>query len=67
MEQFKCCLCGEDTEGFGNNPQPLAKNDNDRCCDDCNTLRVIPARLAALMMMDGLTSQVKRFDTEKEN
>jgi hypothetical protein len=67
MEQFKCCLCGEDTEGFGNNPQPLAKGQDDRCCDDCNTLRVIPARLAALMMMDGLTSQVKRFDTGKEN
>jgi len=26
-----------------------------------------PARLSALMMMDGLTSRVKRFDSEKEN
>jgi hypothetical protein len=68
MEQFKCCLCGKLSEGFGNNPDPLPSlNDSDECCDECNGTKVIPARLSALMMMDGLTSRVKRFDSEKEN
>ena len=29
----KCCLCGEEIEGFGNNAEPLSKG---RCCDECN-------------------------------
>lgn len=39
---FKCSICKEAYEGFGNNAQPI--NDG-RCCDDCNML-VIEARLA---------------------
>jgi len=42
-------------------------NDSDECCDECNGTKVIPARLSALLMMDGLSSRVKRFDSEKEN
>lgn len=38
-----CCFCGEEIEGFGNNPQPL-KNGG-RCCDKCNAELVIPERL----------------------
>lgn len=52
MEDRKCCLCGTEcklwhdgAEGWGNNPWPLAE-DPDRCCDDCNWEKVIPARLA---------------------
>lgn len=65
MEQFKCCLCGKDSEGFGNNPDPLpSKNESDECCDECNSTKVIPARMSLLMMMDGLTSRVKGFSKE---
>lgn len=41
----KCCICGKDYEGYGNNPQPL-KNKG-RCCDSCNW-EVINARVLLL-------------------
>lgn len=37
-----CDLCGAGYEGFGHNAAPLVEG---RCCDDCNTLRVLPERL----------------------
>ena len=44
--KLTCCLCGEDFEGYGNNPYPLPmKNEDDRCCDECNYDKVIPERL----------------------
>jgi hypothetical protein len=44
---IKCCLCGDKIlYGFGHNPAPLQiKNDDERCCDNCNTTKVIPARI----------------------
>jgi len=39
-----CPLCGQVFRGMGNNPEPLAEFE-ERCCDDCNTSKVIPARL----------------------
>ena len=44
-EIWRCCLCGEYFTGFGNNPWPLKNNENDRCCDYCNSSKVIPARI----------------------
>ena len=40
-----CILCGYEFMGFGNNPEPLKDFDKGRCCDDCNTDKVIPARI----------------------
>ena len=40
-----CSICGDDFEGMGNNPDPI--NDG-RCCDKCDCLVVIPARLMQL-------------------
>ena len=47
-----CCLCGEPCEpwhepptGYGNNPAPLGEHEDDRCCNVCNDIKVIPARL----------------------
>lgn len=50
MEKFRCCLCGENFEGLGNNPYPLSdeKDSTSRCCDDCNVLFVVPARMNLL-------------------
>lgn len=45
MEKFTCCLCHKNFEGIGNNPYPVVKEDGERCCDDCNALTVIPARM----------------------
>ena len=45
-----CCLCGDEITPenssweFGNNPKPLWKDVNDRCCDGCNEEFVIPFR-----------------------
>lgn len=39
----KCCICGREFKGWGNNPWPL-KVDGE-CCDECNYDFVIPARL----------------------
>lgn len=46
----RCSLCGGPVEawpggyGYGHNPEPL-KPIEERCCDDCNWTKVIPARL----------------------
>ena len=54
-ELIKCCLCKEDIEvsitgwKFGHNPQPLANGEDDRCCDFCNTTKVIPKRLELIL------------------
>lgn len=47
-EKHVCCICGEEFEGFGNNPYPLVKEEGARCCDECNDAVVIPARIEAL-------------------
>jgi len=52
-DQPDCCLCGSPCEpwvpddpetGYGHNPEPLATHP-ERCCNDCNATKVIPARL----------------------
>ena len=39
----KCCICNTYFVGYGNNPAPVKHSG--RCCDSCNTGKVIPARL----------------------
>ena len=39
-------MCGKTFFGYGNNPQPLAKEG--RCCNTCNRVKVIPARMHQL-------------------
>lgn len=44
---MKCCICSEDIEGkHGHNADPVADG---RCCDVCNTMSVIPARLKRML------------------
>lgn len=43
--KYVCCICGEEFNGFGNNPWPVVKEDGALCCDNCNWNTVIPARL----------------------
>lgn len=40
---FICCICGEESIGFGNNPAPY--KEKGKCCDSCNIKFVIPARI----------------------
>jgi len=45
--EAKCCLCGCKLDGYGNNPSPL--KEDGKCCDDCNTYKVIPSRISMLI------------------
>lgn len=45
---YTCCLCGNTFPGFGNNPWPVDRTENARCCDECNAQKVIPARISNL-------------------
>ena len=47
-EKHICCICGQEFTGYGNNPYPVNSDEDARCCDDCNTTKVIPARLEEL-------------------
>lgn len=50
---MKCCICGKEITGWGNNPwgaidedgKPIEFGDDDRCCDECNMTHVIPGRI----------------------
>lgn len=41
----KCCICGRQFSGEGNNPAPVEHHDGDVCCDECNANVVVPLRL----------------------
>jgi len=43
---FTCVLCAGQFSGYGNNPWPLAEAG--KCCNDCDDLKVIPARMVRL-------------------
>lgn len=43
-----CCICGRHFRGYGNNPYPFVKDAGKVCCNDCNAMKVVPARLAEL-------------------
>lgn len=47
-QEYVCCICGKKFTGWGNNPWPVVKDDDARCCDVCNDTEVIPARLAQM-------------------
>ena len=42
---MKCCICGGDAGKYGNSPWPVSGEGV--CCDACNMLVVVPARVAA--------------------
>lgn len=39
---MKCVICGKEIVGYGNNAEPIKFG---RCCNNCNTLYVIPKRI----------------------
>ena len=47
-DAFKCSICGGFFYGWGNNPYPVTKGEDDKCCDNCNDMYVIPARIEEL-------------------
>ena len=57
--RFKCCICGHNCVGYGNNPWPIVNDDNARCCDICNERKVIPERINLVMGHNNGTEQSK--------
>jgi len=45
-----CVLCGAEYDGWGNNPEPVARYEEGQCCDLCNNVVVIPARIGRMNM-----------------
>ena len=48
--EYTCCICRQDCEGYGNNPEPYMpaydkEGNRQYCCRSCNLHFVIPARL----------------------
>ena len=48
--RYRCCICGEVYWGEGNNPEPYKQVG--KCCDNCNLVYVIPARLKQIDMKE---------------
>lgn len=48
-EAFKCSICGGFFYGWGNNPWPVTIGEDDRCCDACNDISVVPARIERML------------------
>ena len=47
---MNCSICNNKiNDRFGNNAQPV---NNGRCCNDCNSTVVIPARIKEMMLDD---------------
>lgn len=46
MKKKKCCICGKEIKGYGNNPYPV--KEKGVCCDECNYKYIIPARLVGI-------------------
>jgi len=44
-EDKTCCICGLDFSEWGNNPEPLMAFESGKCCNVCNDVYVIPARI----------------------
>lgn len=42
--RWVCSICKKQSYGFGNNPQPVKEDVEDRCCDACNDKVVVPRR-----------------------
>ena len=49
---MKCCICGKEIIGFGNNPYPTVKTPGVRCCDDCNNKFVIRDRILQMNQLN---------------
>lgn len=53
-----CCICGAKIDGWGNNSYPV--KEEGECCDNCNNLFVIPARIYNMYHKEGGEDEVRK-------
>ena len=53
-----CCLCGEEFEGYGNDPAPL--KESGECCDRCNAEKVLPTRFEAVLASGEISAKTAK-------
>jgi hypothetical protein len=56
-DAYQCVLCNSYNEGYGNNPEPCA--DAGRCCDNCNSNKVIPQRMNDTISLQNRRQQIR--------
>jgi hypothetical protein len=57
VRKFKCSICSDIIEGeYGNNPHPFTGN---KCCDYCNEVAVISARMAMMVAREEVLELTK--------
>ena len=61
-EDRVCSICKEPYAGWGNNAWPV---NNGRCCNDCNWIAVIPARLRDMHLQEDLRAHKLRREKRK--
>ena len=45
-----CCICGCECENkYGNNPWPVVKDENAKCCNHCDQTVVLPERIRLMI------------------
>lgn len=54
---YECCICHKVFTDWGNDPWPVVKDDDARCCDACNSIHVIPARIAGLIRKENSSEE----------
>lgn len=59
----KCCICGKEFTGYGNNPDPVKLYG--RCCDECDWSFVIPARIKQINEMRSFISKSIEDEVER--
>lgn len=64
-QERTCCICGMKFIGYGNNPYPVVKDEESRCCDLCDSMVVIPARIRALYGVPEEIEEEVRSASEK--
>jgi len=64
VEYWTCSICDEIFSGFGNNPWPVTEGDEDRCCNDCNSIKVIPARFKEMAEETKKTADILKSKRE---
>jgi hypothetical protein len=44
-KSFTCCICHQQSFGWGHNPDPVCTDEDARCCLKCNNSAVLTARI----------------------